>query len=142
MQNGGLRKSAASVATGTGLVLVLLCFSLATFAGCKKGRRAIEEAKQAHSAGRLDQALQTLKDVKAAPEASEAKELAVRWLLEAADRQAAAERKRLLNEAMKWNPQSGAAQARLCGILAEDKQFDELRACVDLMPDLLSTNGP
>jgi len=110
---------------------------LAVLAACKsEGKEDLEQAERQHATGQLDAALSTLELlVRQAPdtaEAEHARRTATSWLVEAADRSSSLfERRVRLEQALEWSPASGPAQARLCVVEIEAKDFAAARRCMD-----------
>ena len=103
---------------------------------CSAEKKQLEVATEQHEKGQLDEALTTLEllvqKAPKSPEAEQAQTLATRWLIAAGDTGADRTARRLrLEQALKWSPSSGAAQARLCVLLVEAKDFPGARRCVD-----------
>jgi hypothetical protein len=106
-------------------------------AACNKGKSLIDEARKQHDSGSLDGALATLAQVRQqapeTPEVNEASALAVTWLVAAADavpaKSPASEQR--AKEALSWDPQSGAAQARVCRAAREAEAWEALRKCLE-----------
>jgi hypothetical protein len=104
---------------------------------CNKGKSLIDDARKQHDSGNLDGAVAALAQVKqqapGTPEVAQASTLAVTWLLAAADAAPAKapEREQRAKAALTWDPQSGAAQARVCRVAREAEAWDVLRACLD-----------
>jgi hypothetical protein len=116
---------------------VLVAIFLLT-GGCNKGKDLMGEARKQHDSGRLDGALSTLAQVRqqapGTPEVAEAASLATTWLIAAADAApvGAAERVQRAKEVLaSWDPQSGAAQARVCRFAREAEAWDVLAGCLD-----------
>lgn len=112
--------------------LALLLFLAAA---CNKQTAVLEQAKKQQAAGELDVAIVTLQTVRAAApgsaEDAEAAKLATAWLLEAAAKAATVgDRKRRLEAALGWTPESGEAKARLCLALVEELRDSEAEQCL------------
>lgn len=108
--------------------------------GCNKGKPVIEEAQTLHRTGEVELALTKLETVRdiapGTPEVAEAAELAVGWLIEAADASEDLKAERdLLGRALKWKPSSGQAQVGLCEVEASEKNLDALRVCIQKLAD-------
>lgn len=111
------------------------CLMLA--AGCREDRKLFEEADRAHAAGKLDDALTALELVRqrfgGTNEAEQAQKLGTDWLIQAADQAATPQDRRArLEQALKWTPTSGPAQARICEVMTDAKNFDDARHCLDV----------
>jgi hypothetical protein len=114
--------------------LLALLFAIAL--SCNAQKKQIEVASEQHAKGQLDDALTTLEllvhEAPQSPEAEQARTLATSWLIAAGDGGSDRTERRLrLEQALKWSPKSGAAQARLCVLLVEAKDFAAARRCVD-----------
>ncbi len=113
----------------------LTVWLLVLFCACNAEKKQIDLATEQHAKGQLDDALTTLEVLvhtkPDAPEAEQARTLAVGWLIAAGDSGSdLAARRVRLEQALKWSPKSGAAQARLCVLLVEAKDFAGARSCV------------
>jgi hypothetical protein len=120
------------VARRAGLALGLFAIAIA----CNAEKKQLEVASEQHVAGQLDDALTTLEVLlHQAPKSAEAEQattLATSWLIAAGDTGTDPTARRLrLEQALKWSPKSGAAQARLCVLQVEAKDFAAARKCVD-----------
>jgi hypothetical protein len=114
--------------------LLALLFAIAL--SCNAQKKQIEVASEQQAKGQLDDALTTLEllvhEAPQSPEAEQARTLATSWLIAAGDSGSDRTARRLrLEQALKWSPKSGAAQARLCVLLVEAKDFAAARSCVD-----------
>jgi hypothetical protein len=111
------------------LVLSLIC--------CNKGKRLIDTATKQHDAGDIAGAVTTLREVAVrapkTPEVDAARSLAVAWLVEAFDAEKSTDpttRRHWADDALTWDAHSGEAQARLCSVALDSKDFDGLRSCL------------
>jgi hypothetical protein len=102
---------------------------------CNAKQKELEKAREQHAAGQLDEALTTLELVVHAepstPEAEQSRALATEWLLAAGASGDAVSRRVRLEQALKWSPRNGTAQARLCVLLVEAKDFAGAKSCVN-----------
>ncbi len=116
---------------------VVLLTGLLLVVGCNKGKSLIEEARRQHDSGSLDAAIATLAQVQqkapGTPEVAQAAGLAVEWLVAASDAAPAKTpgREQRAKEALSFDPQSGAVQARVCRAAREAEDWDALRTCLD-----------
>jgi hypothetical protein len=116
--------------------LAIFLLSIAIALACNAQKKQIDVASEQHEKGQLDDALTTLEvlvhEAPKSPEAEQAQTLAVTWLIAAGDTGSDLTARRLrLEQALKWSPKSGAAQARLCVLLVETKDFAGARRCLD-----------
>jgi hypothetical protein len=103
---------------------------------CNAEKKQLDLATDQHDKGQLDDALTTLEvlvhKAPKSPEAEQAQTLATAWLIAAGDSGTDLTSRRLrLEQALKWSPKSGPAQARLCVLMIEAKDFTGARQCVD-----------
>jgi hypothetical protein len=103
---------------------------------CNGQKKQLDVAREQHDKGQLDDALTTLEvlthEAPKSPEAEQAQTLATTWLIAAGDSGTDLTSRRLrLEQALKWAPNSGPAQARLCVLMIEAKDFTGARRCVD-----------
>ncbi|MCB9609095.1 MAG: hypothetical protein H6716_21055 [Polyangiaceae bacterium] len=113
---------------------LLFCAFLA--AACSPEKDLMADAKRQQDQGETDGAIATLEVLKTKhPDSEAAKQvptLAETWLLEAADASRDPNVKRpRLQAALKWNPESGKAQLRLCQLLVDEKKIEEAKSCLD-----------
>jgi hypothetical protein len=116
--------------------LAIFLLSTAIALACNAQKKQLDVASEQHQKGQLDDALTTLEvlvhEAPKSPEAEQAQTLAVTWLIAAGDTGSDLTARRLrLEQALKWSPKSGAAQARLCVLLVETKDVAGARRCVD-----------
>ncbi len=103
---------------------------------CSPEKDLLEAAQGQQNSGETDAAIATLELLKLKhPDTEAAKQvpvLAEQWLLAAADaeREASAVTARL-NAALKWNPQSGQAQLRLCDVALKAERLQDAEDCLD-----------
>lgn len=103
--------------------------------GCESADSLIDDAKQKQASGELDAALTLLGRVKdkypGTESETEARSLAEAWLVAVADLEPNPSSARVrLDEALEWNPKSGAAQIRICRMLIHEKKLEEAQECV------------
>jgi hypothetical protein len=99
----------------------------------------IDEARRRYGARKLEGSLDALKQTGGATGTEtpsfEASRLAVAWVTESVDRGDGdlAERRRLLDRLLtQFDAKSGAAQARICLLIAEGRDFPALQKCLDV----------
>ncbi|MGE0325706.1 MAG: hypothetical protein AB7K71_25020 [Polyangiaceae bacterium] len=105
-------------------------------AACSPDQDLLADAKRQQDQGETDAAIATLEVLKTKhPDSEAAKQvpaLAETWLLEAADASRDANVKRpRLQAALKWNPESGKAQLRLCRLLVDETKLEDAKTCLD-----------
>ncbi len=114
---------------------VLFAVVVLALSGCRSEMKLVEQAKELHASGALDEALTVLERVRSeapgTPAEDEARTLAASWLVEAAERETSPHGARVrLEQALVWRATSGAAQARLCRLLAQGGKLDDAERCL------------